>query len=71
MMLCRRVFMDFSIAEALFICLVLQGTLVSLFVGLKQQLAGDDAVSAAEQVTVSLCCACSFVAWCMLTFKLD
>jgi hypothetical protein len=40
------------VAEALFICLV-QGAVLSLFISLKKQLAGDDAVSADEQVTLS------------------
>jgi hypothetical protein len=43
----------FAVVEAaLCICLV-QATVLSLFISLKKQLAGDDAVSADEQVTLS------------------
>lgn len=43
----------FGVVEAaLCICLV-QATVLSLFISLKKQLAGDDAVSADEQVTLS------------------
>ena len=47
-------FWIFVFAEALFICLV-QATVLSLLVGLKKQLVGDDAVSADEQVAVLVC----------------
>ena len=53
MLLLLRAFVVFLVLLRLHCAFLVQATVLSLFVSLKKQLAGDDAVSADEQVTLS------------------